>query len=158
MVSGAWFAPLPGQAVTGESFGAAGNADFGGSDSDLTLVGFYSIPVLPGNYTVEVEGVNATFDGGSRLNPLDPPVPMPGGTPEFFDGAESSTDTPANSTPVTVTAGITTANIDIILNGTDPRFDQFESAQILSVPAWRVNLFLWIREEGWRLPEPGETA
>ena len=79
-------------------------------------------------------------------------------TREFFDSAESSTDTPANSTPVTVTAGVTTANIDIILNGTDPRFDQFESARLLSVPVWRVNLFLWVREEGWRLPEPGETA
>ncbi len=163
MVSGAWFTPFPGQAVTGESFGADGNADFGGSDSDLTLVGFYSIPVLPGNYTVEAEGVNAAFDEGSGLNPLNPPVPMPGGTPEFYSGAsESNADdprtAPTDTVNVTVTAGITTANIDIILNGTDPRFDQFESARILAAPAWRVNLFLWIREEGWRLPEPGETA
>lgn len=158
MVSGAWFAPFPGQAVTGETNGAPGNDNFGGSDSDLTLVGFYSIPVLPGDYTVEVEGVNGTFDGGSGLNPLNPPVPMPGGTPEFFDGAESSTDVPTDFSVVTVTGGITIANIDIILNGTDPRFDLFESAMLQAAPEWSLSPPLWIREEGWRLPEPGETA
>jgi hypothetical protein len=58
---------------------------------------------------------------------------------EFWDNAESATDTPSSSSPVTVSAGQTVSNINIILNGTPPRFDSFESAEAQTqeeAPRW----------------------
>ena len=169
MVSGAWYTSNPGQSVSGTNpggtIGGAGFDDvFIGSLTDPTLVGFYRISVLPGDYTVEVEAVNPGFNGGSGLRPFDPPNPMPGGVPEFYSGAnESDTDDPKSAATdtqsVAVFAGSTVANIDIILNGTDPRFDQFESARLFP----NLNRLpgtppLWIREEDERLSASEEQA
>ncbi len=124
VVSGYLFTSNPGQSVTGTNFGSS----FGSRDP--TLVGFYRIPGLwPGNYTIEVESINAGFDAGSSVGPLNPPIPSPGPA-EFWDVGESDTDVPGptgdKSTVPPVTAGGVVMNINIILNGTPPRFDQFE--------------------------------
>ncbi len=122
VVSGYLFTGNPGQSVTGTNFGSS----FGSRDP--TLVGFYRIPgLLPGNYTVEVESINEGFDAGSGVGPLNPPIPSPGPA-EFWDTGESDTDTvPGTPGTVSVSAGGVVMAIDIILNGTPPRFDQFEN-------------------------------
>ncbi|MCH6553673.1 MAG: hypothetical protein IH793_05890 [Acidobacteria bacterium] len=110
VVSGYLFTGNPGQSVTGTNPGS-----FFGSLTP-TLVGFYRIPgLLPGNYTIEVESINAGFDAGSGVGPLNPPIPMPGTAPS-----------PAG--PFVVSAGGTvTGGTNITLVGTPPRFDQFEN-------------------------------
>ena len=76
------------------------------------LVGLYEIPVPPGNYTVEVESIDAGFTEGSSVGgPIR--IAMPG-------------TAPAPIGPINVTADATAAGNDIVLIGTDPRFDQFE--------------------------------
>ena len=121
VVSGYLFTGNPGQSVTGTNPGDP----FGSRDP--TLVGFYRIPgLLPGNYTIEVESINEGFDAGSSVGPLNPPIPSPGPA-EFWDTGESDTDTvPGTPGTVSVSAGGVVMAIDIILNGTPPRFDQFE--------------------------------
>jgi hypothetical protein len=89
------------------------------------LIGYYEIPVPPGTYTVEVESIDPTFQGGSGLGPLDPPIGLPG-QPEFWNADESAFDDPTVKDPITINGGQTVDQIDIILNGTPPRFDQFE--------------------------------
>ncbi len=75
-------------------------------------IGFYEIPLPPGNYTIEVESINAEFvDGSSVGGPVR--IKMPGFAP-------------ASIGPITVTAGATDSGNDVTLVGTDPRFDQFE--------------------------------
>ena len=76
------------------------------------LIGLYEIPVPPGNYTVEVESIDAGFTEGSSVGgPIR--IAMPG-------------TAPAPIGPINVTADATAAGNDIVLIGTDPRFDQFE--------------------------------
>lgn len=82
---------------------------------DVNLIGHFAIPLPPGTYTISVESVFSGFAGGSSLTPLDPPIPEP--------GTSSSTST------VVVTAGGTTS-FNITLQGTQPRFDAFESASL----------------------------
>jgi hypothetical protein len=89
------------------------------------LIGSYEIPVPPGTYTVEVESVDLVFQGGSGLGPLDPPIPLPG-QHEFWHADESAFDDPMAQDPIIVNGGQTVDQIDIILNGTPTRFDQFE--------------------------------
>jgi hypothetical protein len=101
--------------VAGSTFGSRSPA----------LLGFYEVSVPPGEYTVEVESVYSGFRGGSSVGPLDPPVPSPG-VPEYWNENESAHDDPADFDPVTVTPGAVIDGINIILNGTPPRFDQFE--------------------------------
>ena len=109
VVSGYLFTSNPGQSVTGTNPGSSLGS------LTPTLVGFYRIPgLVPGNYTVEVESINAGFDAGSGVGPLNPPIPMPGTAPS-----------PAG--PFVVSAGGTvTGGTNITLVGTPPRFDQFE--------------------------------
>ena len=130
VVSGYLFTGNPAQSVTltnpGSSFGSR----------EPQWVGIFRIPGLPpGDYTVEVEELNAAFVDGSSVGPLGASFPtgaseqflLPG-PPEFWDTGESDTDDPAVSSPVTISApGIVVMAIDIILNGTPPRFDQFEN-------------------------------
>ncbi|MFQ5778450.1 MAG: hypothetical protein ACE5IP_10640 [Terriglobia bacterium] len=139
VVSGYLFTGNPGQSVTGTN--TAGSS-FGSRDP--TLIGTYDIPVLPvpENYTVEVESINPAFVDGSSTGPLLEQVPLPGPA-EFHSGpSESNSDDPmdpALSIAVPVIAGMDTAGIDIILNGTGPRFDSFESARLWlpeSLPIW----------------------
>lgn len=102
----------------------AGGSPFGSRDT--TLIGTFDIPVPPGQYTVNVESVDPSFVGASGLNPLNPPIPMPGTAP--------------SAPTVTVTAGQTTT-VNITLVGTQPRFDSFETSEL-----WFPALAPWRRE------------
>lgn len=126
-VSGFRFTGRVGQNITGNSPASV----FGSRDGQD--VGTFEIPVLPGSYTVEVESVDPGFAAGSSVGPLSPPIAMPG-QPEFWDTAESSTDTPSASSTITVAAAATVSNINIILNSAYPRFDAFESAALRPAP------------------------
>lgn len=131
VVSGYLFTWNPGQPVTGDNEGSSM-----GSRSP-SKIGYYEIPVPPGTYTVEVESINQGFDEGSSVGPLDPPVPSPGQS-EFWSDPESAFDTLGAKDPITVAPGQTVNGINIILNGTQPRFDQFEDggADLLRLPAF----------------------
>jgi hypothetical protein len=136
VVSGYLFTGNPGQSVTDTNPGS----NIGSRDP--TLIGFYEIPVLAGDYTVEVEAIDPQFTEGSSVGPLGSDAgeqfPLPG-VPEFFSAPESDSDDPAASVLVMVTAGAVVPDRDIILNGTPSRFDSFESARLWlreSAPAW----------------------
>lgn len=122
-VSGYLFTGNPGQNLTGDNPGSLHGS------RNPNLIGYFKIPVTPGSYKVEVESVFDAFAGGSSVGPLDPPFANPGAN-EFWDSGESATDSPTISTTITVAAGQTISNINIILNGTRPRFDAFESADL----------------------------
>jgi hypothetical protein len=77
------------------------------------------------SYTIEVESVYSQFIGGSSVGPVDPPIPLPG-FPEFWNEQESSYDDPTAKDPTPTLPGQSITGIDIILNGTNPRFDQYE--------------------------------
>lgn len=75
-------------------------------------IGFYEIPLPPGNYMIQVESIHEEFiDGSSVGGPVR--IEMPGSAP-------------APIGPITVTSGSTDSGNDVTLVGTDPRFDQFE--------------------------------
>jgi hypothetical protein len=133
-VSGYLFTGNPGQSVTGTN---AGGDIFGSRNP--ARIGAYEVSVPPGSYTVEVEEVFFGFVGGSGVGPMPEDFALPGPA-EFYSFPESNADDPAARTAVSVSAGVTTAGIDIILNGTPPRFDSFESS---AVSPWR-----------WREPAP----
>ena len=131
-VSGYRFTGRPGQSVTTNS----PPSKFGSHDTQL--IGVYEIPVTPGTYTVQVESIDPGFASGSSVGPVDPPIANPGMN-EFWNTAESATDTPSLTSTITITAGQTVGNIDIILNGTPSRFDAFESAEFWQpqpLPQW----------------------
>jgi hypothetical protein len=117
-VSGLYFTSNPGQSIVGNPGSQYGSRQAG-------LIGYYEIPVLPGTYTVQVESINSSFTDGSSVGPLDPPVPNPG-QDEYWKKNESAYDIPLQRDTITVGAGETVPNIDIILNGTQPTFDQYE--------------------------------
>lgn len=111
-----------GNNVDGDSFGSRQTA----------LVGFYEVPVPAGSYAVEVSGL----DWGGDIGPINPPLPIPG-PGEYWSADESATDADFSHLNcivqqkldyVSVQAGGTTANVDIIMNGTAPPLDIFESA------------------------------
>jgi hypothetical protein len=96
---------------------------------DPTLIGHFEIPLPPGNYTLQLESIFSGFGGGSSVGPLDPPIPAPG--------------TYSSAATLSVTAGATTA-FNITLQGTQQRFDAFESASLLApLPA------IWLRRKQW---------
>ena len=135
VVSGYRFTGNPGQSITGDNTGGSAHGS-----RDATLIGYYEIPVPPGTYTVEVESIDTSFQGGSGLGPLDSPIPQPG-QHEYWHSDESAFDDPTASDPVTVNAGQTVDQINIILNGTQPRFDEFEDPGVwLSLPEPLQNL------------------
>ena len=76
-------------------------------------IGLYEIPVPAGSYTIEVEGIDPSFTGGSSVGPSDFPIALPGSAPP-------------PSAPITVSAGQTDSGNHVTLIGTPPRFDQFE--------------------------------
>ena len=140
VVSGYRFTANPGQTVTANyvpctpagsngcpaSGFLAGNpgSQFGSKNS--VLAGTFDIPVPAGlTYTLQVEAINPSFAGRSSVGPLDPPFPMPG-VPEFWDSNESAFDDPTASTPIPTSPGEIINDKNIILNGTQPRFDNFE--------------------------------
>lgn len=135
-VSGLRFTARPGQNVTTNS----PPSDLGSRNPQL--IGAYDIPVTPGTYTIQVESVDAAFAFGSGVGPLSIPIPNPG-LDEFWNTGESATDSTFLSSTITVTAGQTVSNINIILNGTAARFDAFESAEF-----WQPDpLPQWFRRE-----------
>lgn len=107
VVSGFSFTSNPGQAITGDN---TSGSSFGSRNT--ALIGYYEIPVTPGTYTIQVEGVNLSFVGGSSVGPLDPPSPMPG-FPEFWHKNESAFDDASQRDPVTVTAGQKISNLNL---------------------------------------------
>ena len=157
--SGYLFTSYPGQTVTGDN-------DFGsgfGSRNPL-LIGAYDLPVpVPSgsaNYHVWVESVSSYF-AGSPMGPLYPPIPNPG-RDEYWNTNESSSDSVTEKTAITIAAGEDRADIDIILNGTPPRFDSFESARLWRhepSPAWmREEDLLPCTPEAWRVIRPRESG
>lgn len=119
-LSGVFFTGNLGQNVTcTNSNGAGCNPPSPFGSHDPSLIGTYTIPVpMPSNgnsasFTVSVESINAAFTGTTGINPLNPPIPMPGVAPA--------------ATTVTVGAG-QTAILDITLLNTPSPFDAFENA------------------------------
>lgn len=121
VVSGYFFTGNPGQNVTGTNPGSS----FGSRNP--SLIGSFEIPLPPGNYTVQVESINQGFFGGSSVGPVDPPIRNPGPN-ETWNLGESAADNTTDSNIIVVTPGGTVSGINIILNGTPPRFDQFEDS------------------------------
>jgi hypothetical protein len=133
-VSGLFFTSNPGQPITGDN---TGGSAFGSRDPNM--IGYYEIPVLPGSYTLRLEGVRTIFTGGSSVGPLDPPPPVFGVTG------------PPN--PIDVSAGQTVSGADFRFVGDMPRFDQFEDGIVRNGLGHAENLvsrFLaWL--ERWRV-------
>ncbi len=128
VVSGFRFTGNPGQNVTGDNTGGSRTGS-----RDATLIGYYEIPVPPGSYTIEIESINPYFIQGSSVGPLDPPIYSPGPV-EFWNSTESAFDDPSTKDKIDVGAGQTIKNINIILNGTPPRFDNWEDGGAFLVP------------------------
>jgi hypothetical protein len=83
----------------------------GGGSQNPAHIGFYEISVPAGSYTIEVESVIAEFVDAGVGGPIR--IAMPGTAPPPIG-------------PIVVTAGGESAGNDFVLNGTPPRFDQFE--------------------------------
>jgi hypothetical protein len=120
VISGFKFTGNPGQSLTGTNTGG----DQTGSRT-TKWIGYYEIPVPPGTYTVQVESIYGGFKGGSSVGPLDPPIGMPG-VPEYWNSNQSAFNDTSVKETITVAPGQTVNGINIILNGTPPRFDEFE--------------------------------
>jgi hypothetical protein len=127
VVSGFKFTSNPGQSVTANylpctlASDCPPNGFFDNNSGGSTLgsrqsgdIGYFEIPVPSGfAYTVELEAIDPDFDAGSSVGPFSPPIPMPG-------------TAPAPVTTAVVNANTTISVGDLVLIGTDPRFDQFE--------------------------------
>lgn len=140
-ISGYRFTPSPGQKFstdympcvpatecTGGTWGD--NPDSTVGSHDPALIGFYEIPVPPGQYQIEVHRL---LDDGS-LGPFDPPLPFPA-PEEFWNADESNHDwdtsagyivADANPGTITVSAGQIVSGINIILNDQNATYDVFE--------------------------------
>jgi hypothetical protein len=141
VVSGFEFTGNPGQSITGDN---TGGSPFGARNP--ALIGYFEIPVTPGNYTLQTENIDASFTGGSSVGPLDPPGVTYSAT-EFWHHNESAYDDASAKDPLTVQAGQKLSNINFILNQTPPRFDQFEDGEVkLRMP---TAPFVF-RGQGWR--------
>jgi hypothetical protein len=120
VVSGYRFTGNPGQSITGDN---TGGSNMGSRDPKL--IGYYDIPVPPGTYTVEIENISPSFTGGSGLGPIDPPI-QANAPHEFWTTNQTGFNDFTKKDPINVAPGQTVNGINIILNGTPPRFDQFE--------------------------------
>jgi len=135
-VSGYLFTGNPGQSVSASLPSNSENNTNGSPNGSRNpaLIGYYQIAVPPGTYTVEVESIYQAFVAGSSVGPLDPPIPMRG-DPKFWNHVESAFNFPLQSDTITVHAGDNITGIDIILNGSDDRFDQYEdSGEMFDTP------------------------
>jgi hypothetical protein len=132
-ISGYLFTGNPGQSVTATMSDPKENNTSGDRNGsrDPSLIGYYQMAVPPGTYTVEVEAVYPSFVADSGIGPLSPPVALPGGTPKFWNKNTSAFDFPLQRDTITIHPGDKITGIDIILNGTPPRFDQYEDSGAL---------------------------
>lgn len=121
VISGYRFTGNPGQSVTGDN---TGGDDVGSRNP--AWIGYYEIPVPAGTYTIQVESVDSQFTRGSGMGPLDPPVRLPGGVPKYWNSHQTAFNDPKDKETVTVAPGQNVRGINIILNNTPPRFDDFE--------------------------------
>ena len=103
------------------------------------MIGYYEIPVPPGTYTVQVENIDSEFVGGSSVGPLGLPFMVYAN--KYWHAYESAYDDPSKRDPITVAAGQTVSKINIILNGTPSRFDQFEEGALHG--PWEVLRQFW---------------
>ncbi len=124
-ISGYLFTANPGQSVTASMSDPTEDNTNGwkAGSRNPQLIGYYRIPVPPGTYTVEVESIYSGFISESGIGPLSPPVPIPA---EFWNERESAFDPPAQRDTVTVHPRDNITNVDIILNGQQARYDQYE--------------------------------
>lgn len=150
-VSGFLFTGNPGQSLTGDN---TGGSQLGSRNP--ALIGYYEIPVTSGDYTVEVEAIDGQFTGGSSVGPLDPPMLDVGA--EIWHNYESATDDTTLADPVTVTAGQKISNLNIILNGTPPRFDINEDGEVKRLEAPSVPFLLRVPKQLSVESVPGEAA
>jgi len=150
-VSGFLFTGNPGQNISGDN---AGNNQFGSRNT--ALIGYYEIPVPPGDYTVEVEAIDGQFTGGSSVGPLDPPAHD--FLAEFWHANESAWDDATQADPVTVAAGQKISNLNIILNGTPPRFDPNEDGEVERFEPPDVPFLLRLPKRLIIQPVQGEAA
>ena len=120
VISGYQFTGNPGQSVTGNN---AGGSQMGSRDT--RLIGTFDIPAAPGTYNLHLESINSNFSGTESVGPLPVVIPIPG-TP------------PSSGLQVSVVAG-GTVTLNIVLTGTAPRFDSFESSELIV----RDPLSLW---------------
>ncbi|HYD16621.1 MAG TPA: hypothetical protein VEB03_01310 [Candidatus Nanoarchaeia archaeon] len=108
-----------------------------GSRKPITI-GYYEIPVPSGTYTIEIESVAGKDSGEAYAGPLTPPILLPGSGAEFWNDYETPFDDPATKTPITVAPGQSVTGVNIILNNTPPRYDQYEdNGAELRAPALR---------------------
>lgn len=82
---------------------------------DPSHIGYYEIPLPPGDYLIDVESIQPEFQAGSSVGG-ETVIAMPGASPGPLG-------------PVTVAAGVSSTGNDVVLVGTPPRFDQFEGPQ-----------------------------
>ena len=142
--SGYLFASWVGQPATG---GEATGRELGSRDQ--LLLGDDDMLVPSGTYYVRVESYSWELYG-TISSAIYPPIPNPG-RDEYWNSDESATDSVDERTVITITPGDEQNNVNIILNGTPPRFDSFEGARLwLHGP-----LPAWLREEDWT---PREVA
>jgi len=106
-VSGYRFSIIHGNPITNAEPSGAGS-------SNPAHIGLFEIPVPAGSYTVEVEGIHEEFVDGSSVGPGFI-IALPG-------------TVPAPIGPVAVAPGAVVTGTDVILIGTPPRFDDFETA------------------------------
>lgn len=84
--------------------------------NDSSLIGFYEIRGLEaGDYIVVVEQIDPSFSGGSRVGPLDNPVPLPF-IPESYNDGESNSDIDECASVISVSPGEIVQDIDFIIN------------------------------------------
>jgi hypothetical protein len=135
VVSGLYFTGNPGQSITGDN---TGGSSFGSRDPGV--IGYYEIPVPPGDYAVLVERIRLAFTGGSGVGPLDPPV-AEGFSGEYWNQSESNSDSASLRDPISVSAGHTISDVNVIINSTPPRFDQYEDGIVDLRPRSEKELF-----------------
>jgi hypothetical protein len=131
-VSGFLYTAVPGNPFEPDIYEES--QQFGSQDQ--ALVGYFDIPGLPpGEYTVEVEAINNTnpnsFVGGSSVGPIGSEFDFQFGMPgscilQYLNQPSSPSDSCSDFSTVTVGAGETLDNVDVILLGTPPRYDAWE--------------------------------
>jgi hypothetical protein len=110
-----------------------------------SVFGSYELLGLsPGaDYKIYIEEVDASFQGGARVGPLDPPLDIDSDELaaflEFWSGASESADNPPDdplqAEMLKLGAGSTASRVDFIFNGVKPRLEGINpSSGIYSSP------------------------